>query len=169
MRFAAYALMSLIVAGCTAQSAPAPAVATEAVATETVADAAPPAMQWPRMIVHKSATCGCCAAWVEHVQQAGFEVEVRNEENLFAVKEKLGVPLDKASCHTAEIGGYFVEGHVPADDIKRLLKEKPKAKGLALPGMPVGSPGMEVPGMQAEPYGVELVDASGNTSVFANH
>jgi hypothetical protein len=157
-------VLSLIVAGCTAQSAPAPKPAP--VAKEA---AAPAKLQWPRMIVHKSATCGCCAAWVEHVQKAGFEVEVRNEENLFAVKEKLGVPLDRASCHTAEIGGYFVEGHVPADDIKRLLKEKPQAKGLALAGMPVGSPGMEVPGMQAEPYGVELVDATGNTSVFANH
>ncbi|MCC8361551.1 DUF411 domain-containing protein [Lysobacter sp. A6] len=167
MRLAAFALLSLIVAGCTAQSANVPApVANETVA---VADAAPPAMQWPRMIVHKSASCGCCAAWVEHVQKAGFEVEVRNEENLFAVKEKLGVPLDRASCHTAEVGGYFVEGHVPAEDIKRLLQEKPKAKGLALPGMPVGSPGMEVPGMKAEPFGVELVDAAGNTSVFANH
>jgi hypothetical protein len=166
VRLAAFALLSLIVAGCTAQSAPAPVAATAAV---PAADAAPPAMQWPRMIVHKSATCGCCAAWVEHVQKAGFEVEVRNEENLFAVKEKLGVPLDRASCHTAEVGGYFVEGHVPADDIKRLLKEKPQAKGLALPGMPVGSPGMEVPGMQAEPFAVELVDAKGNAKVFAEH
>ena len=165
MRFAAFAVLSLIVAGCAAQSAPAPKPAP--VAKE--AAAAPAKLQWPRMVVHKSASCGCCAAWVEHVQKAGFEVEVRNEENLYAVKEKLGVPLDKASCHTAEIGGYFVEGHVPADDIKRLLKEKPQAKGLALAGMPVGSPGMEVPGMQAEPYGVELVDATGKTSVFARH
>jgi hypothetical protein len=161
-------LCSLFVAGCTAQSAnPAPV----AIATATAADApaAPAALTWPRMVVHKSASCGCCAAWVEHVQHAGFDVEVRNEENLYAVKEKLGVPLDKASCHTAEIGGYFVEGHVPADDIKRLLKDKPKAKGLALRGMPVGSPGMEVAGMQPEPYSVELVDAQGATRVFAEH
>ena len=162
MRFAAIALCSLIFAGCTAQSAnPAPVAAD--------APAPPAALTWPRMVVHKSASCGCCAAWVEHVKHAGFDVEVRNEENLYAVKEKLGVPLDKASCHTAEIGGYFVEGHVPADDIKRLLKDKPKAKGLALRGMPVGSPGMEVAGMQPEPYSVELVDAQGATRVFAEH
>lgn len=121
------------------------------------------------MVVHKSPTCGCCELWVEHMRNAGFQVEVRNSDNLNPLKEQLGIPYGKGSCHTAEVGGYFVEGHVPAEDVKRLLAQKPQAKGLVLPGMPLGSPGMEVPDGTVQPYTVELVDRQGATTAFAQH
>ena len=123
----------------------------------------------PIAIVHKSPTCGCCKVWVDHLEDAGFRVEVRESNDLEPIKKKLGVPYGEGSCHTAEIGGYFVEGHVPASDIKRLLAEKPKARGLAVPGMPLGSPGMEVPSGQVQPYAVKLVATDGSTSVWARH
>jgi hypothetical protein len=123
----------------------------------------------PPVVVHKSPTCGCCALWVDHMRAAGFQVEVRDTDNLNPVKESVGVPIGKGSCHTAEVGGYFVEGHVPADDIKRLLAEKPAAKGLVLPGMPMGSPGMEAPDGSVAPYTVELVARDGSTHAFAQH
>jgi hypothetical protein len=123
----------------------------------------------PRVIVHKSASCGCCGLWVEHLRDAGFEVEVRNKNNLHPIKERLGVPLGKGSCHTAEIGGYVVEGHVPASDIKRLLRDRPSARGLVLPGMPLGSPGMEMPDGRTERYTVELVRGDGTTVAYAQH
>jgi len=121
------------------------------------------------MVVHKGESCGCCGLWVDHMRAAGFAVEVRNEDNINPVKERVGVPLGKGSCHTAEVGGYFVEGHVPADDIKRLLAQKPDAKGLVLPGMPAGSPGMEMPDGTTQPYTVELVGHDGSTTAFAQH
>ena len=123
----------------------------------------------PRMVVHKSASCGCCGSWVEHMRSAGFQVEVRESENINPIKERVGVPLGKGSCHTAEVGGYFVEGHVPAQDIKRLLAQKPDAKGLVLPGMPAGSPGMETPDGTTQPYTVDLVRRDGSTTAFARH
>lgn len=156
----------------------APAVATPvaqspaaapAVASTPPVEAARIDASLPPMIVHKSPTCGCCELWVEHVRAAGFRVEVRHADNLNPIKERLGVPYAKGSCHTAEVGGYVVEGHVPAQDIKRLLAEKPDAKGLVLPGMPLGSPGMEAPDGRTQPYTVELVDRQGATSAFANH
>ena len=123
----------------------------------------------PTLVVHKSAYCGCCKLWVEHMKQAGFKVEVRETEQLDAVKDRVGVPDGQRSCHTAEVAGYFVEGHVPAGDVKRLLKEKPKARGIAVPGMPLGSPGMEVPGGQKDAYTVVLVGKDGTTKAFASH
>lgn len=123
----------------------------------------------PLVVVHKSPSCGCCVAWVEHMQRAGFAVEVRNVDNLDPVKTRVGVPVGKGSCHTAEVGGYFVEGHVPADDVKRLLAERPDAKGLTVPGMPMGSPGMEVPDGRVQAYTVELVGRDGATSAYAQH
>lgn len=123
----------------------------------------------PPVLVHKSPTCGCCVLWVDHLRQAGFQVEVRNSDDLNPIKEKLGVPYGKGSCHTAEVGGYFVEGHVPAEDVKRLLEQKPDARGLVLPGMPLGSPGMEVPDGTVQPYTVEIVDPQGATTAFAEH
>lgn len=123
----------------------------------------------PKMVVHKSPTCGCCSVWVEHVRAAGFEVEVRDREDLSAIKERLGVPYSKGSCHTAEVGGYFVEGHVPAADIQRLLAERPKARGLTVPGMPAGSPGMEMPDGSKQAYTVELVAGDGTTTAYAKH
>lgn len=123
----------------------------------------------PRLVVTKTPTCGCCHLWVEHMQQAGFQVEVRDVDDLGSVKERVGVPYGKGSCHTAEIEGYFVEGHVPAGDVKRLLAERPDAKGLTVPGMPMGSPGMETPDGRVQPYVVELVARDGSTSPFAHH
>jgi hypothetical protein len=96
------------------------------------------------------------AAWIEHLQQAGFSVEVRDVPEVNRVKARLGVPPDLTACHTAEVAGYVIEGHVPASALRRLLAEKPKAKGLAVKGMPVGSPGMEVPGATPEEYEVIL-------------
>lgn len=123
----------------------------------------------PTMVVHKTATCGCCKLWVRHMEQAGFKVETRDVADLGPVKERLGVPYGKGSCHTAEVGGYFVEGHVPASDVKRMLSEKPAARGLTVPGMPLGSPGMEVPDGTVQPYAVELVGRDGKTRVFSHH
>jgi hypothetical protein len=123
----------------------------------------------PIVLVHKSPTCGCCANWVEHLRKAGFTVQVDETNELGAIKERVGIPAAKGSCHTAEVGGYFVEGHVPAGDIRRLLAEKPDARGLTVPGMPMGSPGMEMPGMATPKYAVELVRKDGSTEVFAEH
>ena len=150
-----------------AASEPSPATAVrEAPAAATPANLS---TSLPLVIVHKSPTCGCCGAWVEHMRGAGFEVEVRDTDDLNPIKKGLGVPADKASCHTAQVGGYFVEGHVPADDVKRLLTEHPDARGLAVPGMPPGSPGMEVPAGREQPYSVDLVARDGTSSSFAQH
>ena len=93
--------------------------------------------------VHKDPNCGCCTGWVQHLQKAGFTVKTIETADLDAVKARLGVPTDLAACHTAQVDGYLIEGHVPAVALKRFLNEKPNATGLAVPGMPVGSPGME--------------------------
>lgn len=103
------------------------------------------------------------------MRDAGFSVEVRGADNLGPVKSRLGVPFGKGSCHTAEVNGYFIEGHVPASDVKRLLGERPDARGLALPGMPIGSPGMESPDGRVQPYIVELVGRDGSSRAFAQH
>jgi hypothetical protein len=110
----------------------------------------------PTIIVSKDPNCGCCGDWVEHLRQAGFAVEVRDVSDINRVKVRLGVPADLAACHTAEVAGYVIEGHVPAPALRRFLAEKPNAKGLAVKGMPVGSPGMEVPGSEPEVYDVVL-------------
>ncbi|HKU16977.1 MAG TPA: DUF411 domain-containing protein [Steroidobacteraceae bacterium] len=123
----------------------------------------------PNVVVHKTATCGCCKLWVERLRGAGFPVEVRDVDNLNPVKQRVGIPYGMGSCHTAEVGGYFVEGHVPMDDIKRLLRERPDAKGITVPGMPAGSPGMEVPSGEVQPYDVVLVGRDGSTSVYSHH
>ncbi|MGF9763274.1 DUF411 domain-containing protein [Microvirga sp. 0TCS3.31] len=115
----------------------------------------------PKMVVTKDPSCGCCTGWVKHVRAAGFDVEVIESSELNRLKTRLGVPDALASCHTAEIGGYVIEGHVPPAAITRLLAEKPAGKGLAVPGMPVGSPGMEVEGMEPDTYEVVLFGPSG--------
>ena len=120
------------------------------------------------LVVTKSAYCGCCKHWVEHMKKAGFTVEVREVEDVAPTAKRLGVPDKLRSCHTSEIGGYVIEGHVPAADVKRLLATKPKATGIAVPGMVVGSPGMEH-GDHKEPYQVVLFDKAGKTKVFASH
>lgn len=120
--------------------------------------------------VMKSPTCGCCTAWVEHLNKAGFATETRNieDDQLWTMKSRLGVTPELASCHTALIGAYVIEGHVPAKDIQRLLTEQPDALGLAVPGMPIGSPGMEM-GSEKEPFSTLLIMADGSTRVFARH
>jgi hypothetical protein len=121
-----------------------------------------------KVMVSKSPTCGCCEAWIGHLEQYGFQVTARNVDNMNSIKERVGVPFGMGSCHTAEVGGYFIEGHVPAEEIKRLLAERPRAKGLTVPGMPVGSPGMEH-GDHVDPYKVYLVHEDGSTSVYAEY
>ncbi len=119
-------------------------------------------------VVYKSPSCGCCLKWVEHLEAHGFAVEVVESSDMNAVKERLGVPKRLASCHTAVVNdAYVIEGHVPAADIRRLFESGAEAKGLAVPGMPGGSPGME--SAPATPYEVLLFDADGNTEVYAEH
>jgi hypothetical protein len=115
--------------------------------------------------VYKDAFCGCCANWVEHLKRAGFAATAENVADMNALKDKHGVPAKTRSCHTALVGGYVIEGHVPAAEIQRLLKEKPKVAGLAVPGMPIGSPGME--GANARPYDVLTFDKTGKTAVYS--
>jgi hypothetical protein len=122
----------------------------------------------PKVVVTKDPNCGCCAGWADHLKQAGFPVEIVETPDMNRVKTRLGVPRALASCHTGEVGGYLIEGHVPAASIKRLLAEKPQAIGLAVPGMPVGSPGMEVGGMEPDTYEVILFGPSGQRT-FARY
>lgn len=120
----------------------------------------------PVVTVYKSPSCGCCGKWVDHLRANGFRVTVHDVQNVEPFKERYGVPQRLGSCHTATVNGYVIEGHVPAADIRRLLAEKPKVKGLAVPGMPVGSPGMEQ-GNVKEPYDVVSFDETGRSAVYA--
>ncbi|WP_040819053.1 DUF411 domain-containing protein [Litoreibacter arenae] len=124
----------------------------------------------PTLRVMKSPTCGCCTAWVEQMRQAGLKAVVQDvdQDTLYALKAQLGITPDLSGCHTATIGNYFIEGHVPAEDIRRLLAEAPEAHGIAVPGMPMGSPGMDI-GDEREAYDVVLVLKDGSTLVFARH
>lgn len=124
----------------------------------------------PVVDVWKSPTCGCCKDWVTHMEDNGFAVQVHDTGNN-AIRSQMKMPTQYGSCHTARIGNYAVEGHVPAADVKRLLSEKPEAIGLAVPGMPIGSPGMDDPvyGGRKDPYDVLLIAADGSASVFAAH
>jgi hypothetical protein len=118
------------------------------------------------MTVYKSPTCGCCAKWVEHMRANGFAVTVNETPDVAPIKDKQGVPAELRSCHTALVGGYAIEGHVPADVIKKLLRERPNAVGLAVPGMPMGSPGME--GASKDSYNVMLFDKAGKATIYAS-
>ena len=122
--------------------------------------------QGPAMTVYKTPTCGCCAKWVDHMKSAGFKVQVQDMDDLTEIKQASGVPIPIRTCHTAVVSGYVIEGHVPADLVKKVLAEKPKMTGIAVPGMPVGSPGMES-GNQKSPYDVVLFDKTGKTTVYA--
>jgi hypothetical protein len=119
--------------------------------------------------VYKSPSCSCCGQWIAHLKENGFTVAVQNVEDMDAKKQELGVPEAMASCHTAVVGPYLVEGHVPAQDIKRMLAEKPAVRGIAVPGMPTGSPGMESPGSAPEPYSVLSFGPKGPIGEFARH
>lgn len=136
------------------------------VAPPVTAQAQP--QELPKVVVHKSEYCGCCELWVGHMREAGFEVEVINTENFDSIKTRVGLPAGLGSCHTAEVDGYFVEGHVPAGDVKRMLRERPRIRGIAVPGMPLGSPGMEY-GDRKQPYDVIAVAPDGSASVYASH
>jgi hypothetical protein len=118
------------------------------------------------MSVYKSPSCGCCSQWVDYMRKNGFEAKVQNVDNIGALKLKLGVREEFSSCHTTEVGGYIVEGHVPVESVQRLLKERPKIAGIAVPGMPMGSPGMEVPSGKKDPYNVVAYTSDGKTTVF---
>lgn len=143
--------------------------APAAIAGPAMSPAPPPGPEHALLVVHKHPSCGCCGLWIEHMRAAGFEVQVQDHADMGPVKARVGVPYAKGSCHTAEIAGYFIEGHVPAEDVKRLLAERPDARGLTVPGMPAGSPGMEVPDGTVHPYVVELVGRDGDIREFARH
>ncbi len=158
----------------TALCATAAAAATLAATLPSRARAASPAPVAPATAiaieVWKDPNCGCCKDWVDHMQANGFQATVHDTGNT-AVREKLGLPQKLGSCHTALVGGYLIEGHVPAADVQRLLREKPRALGLAVPGMPVGSPGMDGAfyGGRRDAYDVLLVARDGSTRVFASY
>ena len=156
--FAPLALVLLLPA-CTADSAPVDEVPTATVASTESS---------PAITVYKSPTCGCCSLWVEHLEANDFTVQVVEMDNVNSVKEYYGIPSELMACHTGIVDGYAIEGHVPAEDIQRLLEERPEAIGLSVPGMPIGSPGMEVEGRPADDYDVILV-TEGGSSVFASH
>jgi hypothetical protein len=124
----------------------------------------------PLAEVWKDPSCGCCGDWLTHLEKSGFALRVHETGNTGA-RAQLGIPVKLGSCHTARIGGYAIEGHVPAREIKRLLKEQPKAIGLAVPGMPMGSPGMDGPayGKRKDPYDVLLVQADGSSTVYQSY
>lgn len=121
----------------------------------------------PLVTVYKSPTCGCCTKWAAHLEANGFRVQVKDVTDLAAVKAQYGVPERLTACHTAVVEGYVVEGHVPATDIVRLLSERPAVRGIAVPGMPLGSPGME--SSTTQPYTTYTFDEVGNITVFAEH
>lgn len=121
----------------------------------------------PVVTVYRHPDCQCCSRWVEHLRQSGFRVQMNENEPLVDVRARLGVPVSLASCHTATVGPYTIEGHVPADDLRRLLRERPPIRGLAVPDMPVGSPGME--GGQPEPYHVITFGSPSGETIFASH
>jgi hypothetical protein len=143
------------------------AAAVGALALPRLLNAAPPP---PVVDVWKSPSCGCCKDWVTHMQAQGFRVRVHDSGNT-AARARLKIPMALGSCHTASVGRYAIEGHVPARDVQRLLREQPYAVGLAVPGMPVGSPGMDGPeyGGQRDPYEVLLVSRDGSTRVYSSY
>jgi len=120
----------------------------------------------PQLTVYKSATCGCCSKWIEHMQANGFDVKAVDVDDTDKVAKEHGVPADALSCHVGLVNGYVVEGHVPADAVLKMLKEKPAIVGLAVPGMPMSAPGMAVPGGPQEPYTIVSFDKTGKTAVY---
>ena len=139
-------------------------VLTTGAAPVSPVDAAP---KKPTITVYKDPGCGCCKSWIEHLIKHGYRVEAKDTPQMTEIKHSLGVPDGITACHTAVVNGYLIEGHVPADDIARLLKTKPKVAGLAVPGMPMGSPGMEGPRKQH--YQVLSFDKTGKTKIFASY
>ncbi len=155
-----------LLSACSPADAPLPAAKASVI--EAAASPVPSRLA-PLITVHKSPSCGCCHVWVERMEAAGFRVKVHDRDDLDAVKQSLGVPPRMASCHTAEVEGYVLEGHVPAEDIQRLLTQKPDVRGLAVPGMPRGSPGMEMPDGTRDAYSVIAIGRDGSLSEYARH
>ena len=172
-------LTILISAACLNQVVAADTTVTKEVVTEasetklveetTAAEVKPKTMPLPLVTVYKSATCGCCAAWIDHMKDNGFPVEAHDSDNLneYKIKAKLGAGL--GSCHTAFVGGYAVEGHVPANDVKRMLLEKPDISGLTAPGMPMNSPGMAPKGSKPSGYDVVSFKDGEAVGVFTKY
>ena len=156
----AVALAATWLASCAKTAGDVPAMAARA------EDAREPVHE---IVVNKSPTCSCCVKWVDHLRAEGFVAKVVDTDDLGSVKQSLKVPREHSSCHTAVVDGYFIEGHVPAADIRKLLAERPDARGLAVPGMPVGSPGMEVASGEVAPYDTLLIGADGKATVFSSH
>ena len=153
------AVLALTLAACQAPSDAAPAAAEVPAAT--------PDPSLPVLTVYKSPTCGCCSTWAQAMARDGFRVETVETDDLAAVRDSLGIPGDLAACHTATVGGYTVEGHVPPAEVRRLLAERPAVRGIAVPGMPLGSVGMEQGG-QRQPYDVLLISDDGEAAVYSH-
>lgn len=164
---AASAGLALLVGGCAPEAAAEGGRTAASVPANAMLDAALAATvaETPTIKVYKSPTCGCCALWVDHMREAGFRLDVEDTDDMIGVKIDAGLPLQLQSCHTALVGDYVFEGHIPAEVIARFLAEAPSARGLAVPGMPIGSPGMEF-GDRVDPYDVIRFDAAGNMSVY---
>lgn len=154
---------SLVLVGCTAAQNSGQLTPKNATAT-----AEAQAVLASEITVFRSPTCGCCSKWIDHAEAAGFQVKDEVTEDMSAIKQQYGVPQNLTSCHTTVVGDYVVEGHVPVEDVQRLLVEKPDVAGIAVPGMPIGSPGMES-GDYTEPYTVFSFTESGETAAFAEH
>lgn len=143
-------------------------IVVAAVGGVSLAAVSRPAAALPEVTVYKGPACGCCDRWIEHLEAGGFTVKAVDVDDVTPMRIHHGVPAELGSCHTAMVGGYIVEGHVPADVIQRLLEERPAVIGIAVPGMPIGSPGMEQEGSPAERYDVLTFDRAGKTTVFVS-
>ena len=154
------AIAALTITGCTTANETSSSQAVSAANAQTVLAS--------ELTVYRSRTCGCCGKWIEHAEAAGFTVKDEVTEDMAAIKAQYAVPQNLTSCHTTVVGNYVIEGHVPAEDVQRLLVEQPDVAGIAVPGMPAGSPGMES-GDYVEPYTVFSFTESGETATFAEH
>ncbi len=158
-------------AGATLATSAASAPAASGTSGPALAPAAGPSgsstLATTEVVVYKSPTCGCCSLWVDHLRANGFTVVARDTSDMAAIKRRLGVPAAMESCHTSIVDGYIVEGHVPAADVERLLSARPAVVGIAVPGMPMGSPGMEGP--RSDRYDVLTFDRAGRSTVFSSH
>ena len=170
-RVSALALLGLVLAGCSTPANEAATTDSARAGGTLPAPGAQSASASPAdsslITVYKTPTCGCCALWVDHMRANGFRVAVTDVAQIGPVKQTHGVPADVATCHTGKIGGYFVEGHVPAEDVRRLMRERPDIIGIAVPGMPQGSPGME--SGTVERYDVIAIGRDGSRKVWATH
>lgn len=163
------ATLPLVASACTdasaGESTDGSADATTVASAERTA-ASSTDQELPTILVYKSPTCGCCNGWIEHLEAAGFTVDARDVRDIMSIKVDAGVPTPMSSCHTALVDGYVVEGHVPAEHVKRLIADDPEIAGIAVPGMPVGSPGMEGP--NAQPYQILSFTRDGQAAVYAD-